>query len=161
MARVVDVGYFCGQWRSRMNPGCDADESVIRHFQDVVRGSTGRNSRLCPEVKRQRPQVTNDELRAFLRARFVDGEDPLARLAATCYGSMWFASLASSNRNFATSFFSSAGVSRGIACCGIFAAIFVPTALPNKQGAAQQSGIITRNKACNPPHPPLKVWTHR
>jgi hypothetical protein len=34
------------------------------------------------EAKRQRPQLTNEELRAILKARFVNGKDPLGELAA-------------------------------------------------------------------------------
>lgn len=32
-------------------------------------------------VKRQRPHVTDEELRAVLKARFIDGKDPLAEHA--------------------------------------------------------------------------------
>ena len=34
------------------------------------------------ECKRQRPQITEDELRAFLEAKFIGGVDPLAEALA-------------------------------------------------------------------------------
>jgi hypothetical protein len=34
------------------------------------------------ECQRQRPQITEEELRAFLEAKFLDGADPLAKAAA-------------------------------------------------------------------------------
>ncbi|MDG1480368.1 MAG: hypothetical protein P8R54_12295 [Myxococcota bacterium] len=36
--------------------------------------------------KAERPNITNDELRGVLRARFVDGKDPL--LAAAAFGGL-------------------------------------------------------------------------